>query len=526
MNTSTEFDLADIEPNPWNKKRPVDAAFQASIAAQGILVPLLLRPLQDSKRAYQIVAGERRYSAALKAGLISVPGTLRVMTEEEAREITLVENTHREGLTPWQRAEALRDLAALPGWDLGKAADRLGWSSVVIRRALKLLDLTPKWQKRMAQPEKGFTIWTSAYYELIALYPPAFQDAIYERIDHYDAQSMTLAELRQDLASETHELTLAPWKLDDETLVPKAGACTACPKRTGINSDLFGESDGKAKPKDRCLDVACWNTKQDASLAVKEAALRAEHGKVALVSEDYGTRAEGVLGRHEYEKVKKGDPGAIKAMVKEGVGAGKEFWIKPTAAAAARVKGSNGKSQGKTMKEKRASLENRRWSLVAANLCKTLEKDRNKNPGKLKLSAVAALAQVFGVDSRMGMGDEWKAVKALVDKGEAAVLPALWTSVAWELRSRLITAINIKKPERHCEGVADVLGLKVADLKAAADLEIPEPKSWAKEPAAPAKAAKPEKSQKKAGKAAQEPAGDREDDANDYRDRFHDDGEE
>jgi ParB family chromosome partitioning protein len=85
----------------------------ASVKAHGVLENLLIRPLPDKDSSYELIAGERRYRAALAAGLTEVPVTIRSLTDEQALQISLVENLLREDLNPVEETEGILQLLAL-----------------------------------------------------------------------------------------------------------------------------------------------------------------------------------------------------------------------------------------------------------------------------------------------------------------------------------------------------------------------------------------------------------------------------
>ncbi|MDE7370716.1 MAG: ParB/RepB/Spo0J family partition protein [Desulfovibrio sp.] len=111
-----------------------------SIRQQGIIQPLLVRPLEDGER-FQIVAGERRWRAAEKAGLAEVPVYVRAMDEQEAMAAALIENLQREDLNPVEEAEALNALRTTLDITQEELAARLGRSRPAIANALRLLQL-------------------------------------------------------------------------------------------------------------------------------------------------------------------------------------------------------------------------------------------------------------------------------------------------------------------------------------------------------------------------------------------------
>src|SRR5262249_57794422 len=107
----------------------------ASSAEQGIVEPLVVR--QRGSR-FQIVAGERRYQAAVQVGLRELPVVIRDVDEAEMLELALIENLQRKDLTPFEEAEALQGLAERCSYTHEDLARRLGKSRTSITEALAL----------------------------------------------------------------------------------------------------------------------------------------------------------------------------------------------------------------------------------------------------------------------------------------------------------------------------------------------------------------------------------------------------
>jgi ParB family transcriptional regulator, chromosome partitioning protein len=126
-----------IDPNP-NQPRQVMgdlSELMASIAEKGIIEPLILRQRGDR---YQIVAGERRYQAAVQVGLKELPGVVREGDDNEVLEVALVENLQRKDLTPFEEAEAMSGLAQRCGYTHEMLAKKLGKSRVAVTESLAL----------------------------------------------------------------------------------------------------------------------------------------------------------------------------------------------------------------------------------------------------------------------------------------------------------------------------------------------------------------------------------------------------
>jgi ParB family chromosome partitioning protein len=126
-----------IEPNP-NQPRQVMgdlSELMASIAEKGIIEPLVVRQQGDR---FQIIAGERRYQAAVQVGLRELPAVIREANEAELMEIALVENLQRKDLTPFEEAEAMHSLAQKCGYTHEMLARKLGKSRTAVTESLSL----------------------------------------------------------------------------------------------------------------------------------------------------------------------------------------------------------------------------------------------------------------------------------------------------------------------------------------------------------------------------------------------------
>jgi ParB family chromosome partitioning protein len=129
--------IEQIDPNP-NQPRQVMGDLSeliASIVEKGILEPLVVRQRGDR---FQIIAGERRYQAAVQAGLRDLPAVVRDVDDAEMLEIALIENLQRKDLTPFEEAEALHGLAASCGYTHEDLARRLGKSRTSVTESLAL----------------------------------------------------------------------------------------------------------------------------------------------------------------------------------------------------------------------------------------------------------------------------------------------------------------------------------------------------------------------------------------------------
>jgi ParB family transcriptional regulator, chromosome partitioning protein len=138
-----ELDVGQIQPNPDQPRVKFDtAALEAlagSIGAVGLLQPLIVRPLEDGR--YELVAGERRWRAAQKAGIERVPAVIRTSPEDERLQAALIENMVREDLNPVEEARACAALVDDLGISKEELARRVGRSRAAISNLIRLLDL-------------------------------------------------------------------------------------------------------------------------------------------------------------------------------------------------------------------------------------------------------------------------------------------------------------------------------------------------------------------------------------------------
>ena len=129
--------IDEIEPNPHQPRQQMGdlTELTASIREKGVIQPLVVRRLEEK---FQIISGERRYQAAMQAGLTELPCVERDADDRETVEIALVENIQRKDLTPFEEAEALGHLVESYGYTHESLATRLGKSRSTITETLTL----------------------------------------------------------------------------------------------------------------------------------------------------------------------------------------------------------------------------------------------------------------------------------------------------------------------------------------------------------------------------------------------------
>ena len=143
--------VSDIYPNPYQPRTVFDderlSGLTASIREVGVLQPVLLRKTGDH---YELVAGERRWLAARKAGLVVVPALVREVTNQDSLEQSIVENLHRDDLSPLEEAAAYLRLMDEFGLTQQEVGTRVGRSRSSVANSLRLLDLPGDVQRLLA----------------------------------------------------------------------------------------------------------------------------------------------------------------------------------------------------------------------------------------------------------------------------------------------------------------------------------------------------------------------------------------
>lgn len=148
-----EVDVDRILPNTQQPRKNFDEdglnELADSIRAHGVIQPIVVQPLPDN--FFQIIAGERRWRASQRAGLVRVPVVVREVGGESALEIALIENLQREDLNPIEEAQAYEKLIVDLGLTQEEVAHRVGKSRVSITNMLRLLRLPSEVQEWIAE---------------------------------------------------------------------------------------------------------------------------------------------------------------------------------------------------------------------------------------------------------------------------------------------------------------------------------------------------------------------------------------
>jgi ParB family chromosome partitioning protein len=153
-----EISIDQIDRNPFQTRTFMHenqlAELAASIAANGVVQPILVRPLASGR--YQLIAGERRWRASKQAGKTTVPAILRQVSDEQAMEITIVENLQRADLNAMEQARAFERLSREFHMTQEQMAVRTGKDRTTVANFLRLLKLPATVQDRVESGELSF----------------------------------------------------------------------------------------------------------------------------------------------------------------------------------------------------------------------------------------------------------------------------------------------------------------------------------------------------------------------------------
>ena len=279
-----------------------------SIRTQGVLSPLLVRPLTEN--GFEIIAGARRYRAAQMAEVPTVPVRIVHLTDAAALEAQLVENLVRSEIHPMEEAQGFRALLDLeePKYSIEQIAAKVGKSPVFVASRLKLSDLVPAAVDAFYADEIGV-----GHALLLAKLPADQQEAALSACfkEVYNGGSkparILLPVRNLQFWIDSNILLVlkdAPFNKRDAQLVPAAGSCADCPKRTGHNKLLFGDDLGRQG--DRCTDPNCYAAKVSAHVAQTIAA----KPELVQISSAYGAQKDGspVLPRNKYTAIRDDKP--------------------------------------------------------------------------------------------------------------------------------------------------------------------------------------------------------------------------
>jgi ParB/RepB/Spo0J family partition protein len=314
-----------LVPSPTNPRKRFNeetlAELAATIKAQGVLQPILVRPLvgearlayqidhgghnsrkaaviaamNDGATMYEIVAGERRYRASMIAGRTHIPALVRALSNIDVLRIQTIENLQRDDLHELEEAQGYAAMIRDHGFTVDQLAEEVGVSKETIYARLKLNDL--RTECRDAFFADQLTASTALLIARIPhdLQPQAMKEIIHGKWNNQD-EPMSAREAAKHVR-EHYMLPIAKAPFDikaadymrppsnnknaSSAVIPIAGPCGPCPKRTHAARDLFHDVQGP----DMCTDPLCYRAKTEAHSARLILAAKTEGTKVIAGAE-------------------------------------------------------------------------------------------------------------------------------------------------------------------------------------------------------------------------------------------------
>lgn len=451
-----------------------------SIKAIGLISPIVVRRGQGP--TYDIVAGHRRFAAAKAAGLDNIRAIVIDADDNLTEIVRMSENVHRLQMSPFEEAEAIAKLRKLKRTTEEIAAD-LGMRPQFVARRERLLSVIPEWLKRAQAPEDSNKSVSLAALEIIAAFDRDMQRALLKK---YNWSSPPVRRLKEDLAEMTNRLKAAPWDLNDSLLVPEAGACSSCPKRSSCQPLLFHDEvdEKKINANERCLDEKCWNSKKEANFKKALDAAKEEHGDLLFVEAKgaysptvAGFKGKTIIDDWKYDFAKKGAAGSKPAMIVNGATAGTVIHV--------RIKKEHTESRqvkaATSAGPKKLNADQDRKARRAKMIINEIRKIQDKVPTGLTAQTpqmqLLMLASVLLNCKRYVDKKHWESLREFKKLNANDAIKELWKHVLREVHipvNSFADALGFIKPVRSYAEV--VLALNWNDLEAKALKAIPDPK--------------------------------------------------
>jgi len=291
MTGYAEIPLEKICTNPRNPRKSLSQRkleeLAASIKQKGVIEPIIVRPSELRKGAkgkvkealveYEIVAGERRWRASIKAGLATIPAVVRELSDTDAYDFMIIENLHREDLTEREQAESFKAWVDRSG-EMGVKilAEKIGISPAYIRARIRVLELPAKVLKAW---DEGKLVFGHLQQLLRVAGDPKALKEMSDRLtgsDRWGDGISTVGQVRRWINDLAPALSGA--------FFPMKEACAGCGSSSIVQKDLFDVDADKAQ----CLNPACFKKRQNDYLAGhwKETSLARTHGTNGFRFED------------------------------------------------------------------------------------------------------------------------------------------------------------------------------------------------------------------------------------------------
>lgn len=494
MSELRSIPLGQLVPSIHNTRTirtddPATRELAESIRASGLLQPVVCRPIGVDQ--FELLAGRRRYEAHKLIEAETILAIVRDLDDQQAIEVTVLENLQREDLTPIEESRAVRELL-VAGCLAGEVADKMGKSVAWVTRRARLSQLSPDWlailgdvgkddgeqRKKVCDQLRGLG---ATVLELIASLPNSVQDKLltYYMRNHWEVtQGITLGSCRRVLRSWTQNLADAPWDLKDTSFGPVC--CHDCPNRSDREPDLFGDAGDSDEDSVSCLDENCFQRRRTAYYAaIKEKAERKLKQRVLTIGSGYGQdKASCDYTNWQVEEAEKDEPGAVPAIPTFGENAGQVIWVKLPDA-------QSGRDEPEEKREE--SLRSKRIGHMVSAVNEWLEQQPTCPPALC--DPMRMLIVVIGIGCDLydleGIYDDPATFDELAEKGEQAV--EFWNKVWSGLKEDLQLYHHAGSDDESCDKseqkldmTLHVLGLDKQDFIDKAELAFPDEKPKAK----------------------------------------------
>ncbi len=299
-----------LRPSPYNYRKNFKAdemaELTASVRDKGILQPVLVRPITflpsppageghggaEGGGEYEIVAGHRRHRAAEAAGLSELPCLVRTLTDEEAFDCQLIENSQRSDPNPMEEARGFADRMRMGrGCTAEELAAKINHDVRYVRKRIRLLDIIPDAQKKV---EDGSLPMALALCLSRLKGNEDAQEDLLERMcygpddDPYDRITTVREALEYINSVYSYLLVDAPFDVE---------GCRACPQRSANQAELFPE----IAKDDTCTDKRCYHAKEAEAYRSRMAAAEALGLRIIGSPEEYKKLMDGTKAREIWD---------------------------------------------------------------------------------------------------------------------------------------------------------------------------------------------------------------------------------
>lgn len=288
-----DFKISELMPDPGQPRTFFDQEsmneLAASIRENGVLQPILIRPLPKGQKAkggvkYMIVCGERRWRSSLSVNAAfkdrdTIPAVMREISDDQALELQLIENLQRESVHPIEEAICFKSLMEQKNYSVMDVANRVGKSDFFVKQRLRLNTLSDKWQKVFFKNHLPLTQALK-----IAAMPADLQKELYlETVNEENVKQQGFKlTINENLFNKYKgDLTDAPFDIHDASLSKKFGACDNCPFNTAYQNLFPGDT---VFP--RCTNIPDYKLKTEAAYA-KNLKLSSEDPAIVLLNGSY-----------------------------------------------------------------------------------------------------------------------------------------------------------------------------------------------------------------------------------------------